>query len=315
MYASDLTHRKRAATIYRNLQLQKDWFNSGRTIRILGQKGGNDYSYMTDLEKGCIQDTCWKIEIPINPTPGDDPMSTSINRMAQVDFTGIYDSGNPPTGSGALDDAFIPLPMEGMDFYFFGTNCGALGTIKWYSDNALVFDPAFSESVVDINHDTSPAILMGNYDRLCSAIYYSNSLSYQNKFRIAKFIIYFANSYNDILNLSAGKIMIRLIRELAGTNRQWVEVTVISSVSKPGYSNNVAAGETFDSSGNPLDSNSNPIDPTKNSPWDITNGSKFLNIAGSQYSTAFPATGTTLLYQSDSLGVVWSFSNHAFMDV
>ena len=114
-------------------------------------------------------------------------------------------------------------------------------------------------------------------------------------------VVYYSGQYSDTTRTNAGILYIRLIRERTGSKRQWVEVTII---------NPAVTGETpgYSIPSTPLDSNLNPVDPTKKSPWDITNGTNFLQVAGSAYSTEFPSAGTTLLYQSDSTGSSWTFS-------
>ncbi len=319
MYASDLTHKKRAETVFRNLQLQKDWFATGKTIRILGQKGGNDYSYMTHVEEGCIADKCWKLYVPKNKIIGNGPVSDTSNDMIKIDLNdpNIYDSGYGNAQAASfqyLDDALIKIPMGGMDFFFNGINYGT--QIKWNSNNFLAFG-SLSGSVnrsVNLEPTACKAIMFGNYDRLCSSIYYSNYNV--NNFSITKLIVSFSDYYTNTspLELVAGKLQIRLIREDGGEQRQWVEVGVISAPPSPGYSNNPSIRYPSGST-TTTDSNSNPINPTKNSPWDISDGSRYLQVAGSSYSTAFPPTGTTMIYESDNKGLSWTFRSNAYMPV
>jgi hypothetical protein len=320
MYASDLTHKKRAETVFRNLQLQKEWFDSGKTIRILGQKGGNDYAYMTHVEEGCIQDKCWQLYVPIRNGLGSGPISSSTANMSQSNFTGVYDAGYGAQVfpiPGVLDDSFINIPMNGMDFFFGEVNYGAANNIVWNSNNILIFGPAFNPNLVSLDRNMCNAIMMGNYDRLCSSLFATTYSSNSGAFMITRIIVSFANYYTDRTNLDAGKLQIRLIKERDGSKRQWVEVGVISTVASPGYSNNPTVNypSGADASGNPLDSNSFVIDSTKNSPWDVSNGTKFLQVAGSHYSTAFPPAGTTILYESDHLGNNWTFTPNAYFPV
>lgn len=321
MYASDLTHKKRAAAIFKNLQLQKEWFASGKTIRILGQKGGNDYAYMTQLEEGCVADRCWQLYRPITNAVGNGPISSSTANMTQIDFTGIYDAGYGAQVfpiPGVLDDSFIDIPMSGMDFFFREVNYAAINGIKWNSNNILIFGPAFNPNLVSLDRGMCNAIMMGNYDRLCSGLSYVTYSSSSGAFMITRLVITFADYYSDRTNLDLGKLQIRLIKERDGSKRQWVEVGIISSVPSPGYSNNTTVrypSGTDAVTGENIDTNAYSIDATKNSPWDISNGTKFLNVAGNQYSTAFPPAGTTLLYESDSLGNNWSFTPNAYLPV
>jgi len=336
MYASDLTHQKRAAAVFRNLQLQKEWFSSGGTIRILGQKGGNDYSYMTHVEEGCVANKCWQLYVGLATKKGNGPISANTSGMLQLytefrnssneikfrDYKGdiIYDAGyGAPLSTlpGTIDDAFIPIPPSGMDFFFNNVNYG--NSISWHTNNVLVFGPGFNVNLSSVDgNQLSNAILMGNYDRLCSNLFYSSYVTEDGKFSIIKLIVTFSDYYTDTTNLATGKLQIRLIRESGGNQRQWVEVGVLSAPPSPGYSNNPTVNYpsgTDTSSGKPIDSISRLIDPTKNSPWDVTNGREFLNVAGSMYSTAFPVAGTTLLYESDKMGIIWTFTPNAYLPV
>jgi len=321
MYASDITHKKRAETVYRNLQLQKEWFTSGGTIRILGQKGGNDYSYMKDIQEGCIIDKCWQVLVPISGKSGNAQVVEETTNMRRVALIDIFDFGyskNPNTENVILDDSVIPIDMGGQDFYFFGTNYGAANDVYWNTNNAITFGQSYSVNLSNLSATTVPAILLGQFDRLTSKFYTSNYLAGSNKYTVTKIIVYFSNYYTDTTDFDKGKMQVRLIRELVGVKRQWVEVSIISSVDRPGYSNNPRI--TYPSGVDPVtrlprDSDSLPIDPTKNSPWDITDGSGFLNIAGNAFSTAFPAAGTSLLYQSNATGSIWTFSQNAYLDV
>ena len=318
MYASDLTHQKRAAAVFRNLQLQKEWFATGQTIHILGQKGGNDYAYMTHVEEGCIADKCWQLYIPTKNKLGNGPISASTDGMDATDFTvGIWDYGfgGVIPLPGCLDDAYIPLNIGGIDFFFNGVNYGITNNIAWSSNNALIFGIASGSPKSGINQADNKAILMGNYDRLCSGLYSVSYVTTGGKFSITKLIVSFSDYYTDQppTPLDAGKLQIRIIKENGGDKRQWVEVGVISAPASPGYSNNP---NVIYGSGVPLiDSNSIPIDQSKNSPWDITNGTRFLDIAGNLYTTDFPVAGTTLLYESDKTGTSWKFTQNTYVPV
>lgn len=324
MYASDLTHKKRAETVFRNLQLQKDWFATGKTIRILGQKGGNDYAYMTHIEEGCIADKCWQLYVPKNRMGGNGPLSDTSRDMNKIDFSdpNIYDSGYGSAYTAAqsagfqyLDDAFIEIPTNGMNFFFDNQNYG--NQIKWCSNNILIFGPVGYSTPnlsVNLNRNILKGIMLGNYDRLCSSIYYSNYNV--SNFSITKLIVTFSDYYpnNSALELLAGKLQIRIVKENVGEERQWVEVGVISAPPSPGYSNNPTMRYPLGSSIT-TDSNSNPIDSLKNSPWDISNGNSFLQVAGSSYSTTFPPAGTTMLYESDKRGMSWTFTPNTYLPV
>jgi len=334
MYASDLTHKKRAAAIYKNSQLQKEWFATGGTIRILGQKGGNDYSYITQLEEGCIQDECWKLYVPLNPQGGNSQELVDLLSMTQVnlgatDASGnsiIYDAGYGQTtphlitGIPVIDDGSIKIPSGSQNFFFNGVDYGAANNIYWNTNGAITFGPIGDPHVVSLSATSVPAVLIGNYDRLTSKFYYSNYNINNNKFSVTKIVVMLSDYYTNTSGLNVAKYQIRLIKEFSGNQRQWIEVNVISAPSSPGYSNNptvtYVSGTQKDAAGNTInqDSNGLPIDPTKNSPWDITNGTRFLNLLGTQFSTAHPATGTTILYQGDKEGRVWTASVSSFFN-
>ena len=238
-------------------------------------------------------------------------------------------SGNPlltASGNPVLDDATIRIPMGSMDFYFFGINYGANNDIYWNTNNAITFGNNYNLNTVSFNANTIPAILLGNYDRLSSELYHKSYAIYNFNIRVADIktiVVEFADYYTDTSNFEAGKYQIRFIREAADRKRQWVEVSIISSPLHPGYSTNVTgpvnpAGYNFDASGNRasmIDSNGNTVNPTKISPYDITDGTTFLNVAGTTYSGASPPIGTSFVYQSNSNGYSWEFINNAYVDI
>jgi hypothetical protein len=334
MYASDLTHKKRAAAIYKNSQLQKEWFASGGTIRILGQKGGNDYSYMTQLEEGCVQDECWKLYVPISAQKGNSSEPLDLISMTQIDLGAtdalgnsvIYDAGygqaTPHLLGGVfiIDDGSIRIPMVKQNFFFNGIDYGAVSNIFWNTNGAITFGEIGDPHIVSLSAGNIPAVLIGNYDRLTSRFYYSNYNIAQNKFRVTKIVVMLGDYYTDTTALDVAKYQIRFIREFNGAQRQWIEVNVISAPPSPGYSNNPTvsyiSGTQKDSGGYTInqDSNGLPIDSTKNSPWDITNGTTFLNTLGNTYSTAHPPAGTTILYNSDREGRNWGATVNAFFN-
>jgi len=63
MYASDLTLKKRNQVIFSDVSRQKALFEQGAIFRMNYQKGGTDYSYMMELEQGCINNKCLGIAI------------------------------------------------------------------------------------------------------------------------------------------------------------------------------------------------------------------------------------------------------------
>jgi hypothetical protein len=307
MYASDITNRNRGVTLYINSVLKKQEFESGKSIRIERQKGGTDYEFLVNVDLGNRINLTYDTYLPLSLKSGANPTIFAVYNLSQVDF------GGSPT----IDDLCIQIPTGSRDFYFFGTNYGGNNNIFWNTNNALTFGSFGPPHIVSISKNTVPAILLGNYDRLCSALYYSSYFTPDNLFSVIVIVVYFSNYYTDTTNLSQGKYQVRLIRELKGNNRQWVEVTVISSVPSPGYSNNASVSypSGTDASGNRIDSDGNIIDPTKNSPYDITNGTAFQNVIGSTFSTISPQTGTSFLYQSDAKGYSWTFINNAYVPV
>jgi len=332
MYASDVINRNRAATLYINSVLKNKEFTSGKSIRIDGQKGGNDYQYLINVDCGNIVNYDTYIPLPISI--GINQNIFAIYNLTQINL-GARDSsgnllyadvgapqndasGNPYKYNGGrmIDDGSIRIPSGGKDFYFFGTNYGAANNIFWQTNNSITFGRISNDNIVSISKNTVPAILLGNYDRMTSAIYSSNYYS-SDQFGVIVIVVYFADYYTNTTNFDAGKYQIRLIREINGSNRQWVEVSIISSPSSPGYSNNnsITYPSGRDASGNNIDANGLPIDSTKNSPYDITNGSSFLNICGTTYSTVSPQAGTNFLYQSDGLGNNWNFIPNGYIAV
>jgi hypothetical protein len=307
MYGSEITSRNRAQTVYINSVLKKQEFESGKSIRIERQKGGTDYEFLVNVDLGNRINLTYDTYLPLSLKSGANPTIFAVYNLSQVDF-----GGNP-----TIDDLCIQIPTGSRDFYFFGTNYGGNNNIFWNTNNALTFGSFGPPHIVSISKNTVPAILLGNYDRLCSALYYSSYFTPDTLFSVIVIVVYFSNYYTDTTNLSQGKYQVRLIRELKGNNRQWVEVTVISSVPSPGYSNNASVSypSGTDASGNRIDSDGNIIDPTKNSPYDITNGTAFQNVTGSTFSTVSPQTGTSFLYQGDAKGDSWIFINNAYVPV
>jgi len=320
MYGSDITNRNRAETLYIHSVLKKQEFESGKSIRIERQKGGTDYEYLVNVDFGNRINLTYDTYLPLSIKSGANPTIFAVYNLSQVNFNDpIYSSVKTTDTSGnpVIDDFCIQIPTGSRDFYFFGTNYGGNNNIFWNTNNALTFGTFGPPHIVSISKNTVPAILLGNYDRLCSGLYYSSYFTPDNLFSVIVIVVYFSNYYTDTTNLAQGKYQIRLIREIKGNNRQWVEVTVISSVPSPGYSNNASVNypSGTDASGNRIDSDGNRIDPTKNSPYDITNGTAFQNIIGSTFSTVSPQTGTSFLYQGDANGDSWIFIDNAYVPV
>lgn len=319
MYASDVIRRNRNATLLTNLQRQRAAFNSGLTNHIVGQQGGNDYQFIIDIAQAQSEgpfDTTLSIEV--NVKQGNRDVALNISNLNKTDFTDILDSTptsyRSSTGNKVLDDSSIPIPMGGMDFYFFGTNHGLLNTVYWNSNCVITFGGSYSLVTASFSSNTIPAILLGNMDRATSELYYGTNTIYNlgtPLVTITTVFVYFSDYYTDSSNFEAGKYRIRFIRESAGQKRQWVEVSVISTTNQVGYSNN----NTVTYPSGIIDSNGLPIDPTKNSPYDITDGRTFQNVAGTSYVTSNPPSGTSLVYQSDSMGMSWLFINNAYVDI
>jgi len=120
------------------------------------------------------------------------------------------------------------------------------------------------------------------------------------------FYDYFTNTIAD----STYQYQIRMIKENVGYQRQFVEVYVISSPPSPGYSTAIISYPSGS-----VDSNGNTIDITKNSPYNITNGTNFLNPCGSTYSTNSPAGNSSFVFSSDSTGTSWVFNNNSHVSV
>jgi len=361
MYASDITNRKRAETIYRNLQLQKEWFASGKTIRILGQKGGNDYAYMANLVDGCLDDTCSVKKTPIEIIQKNGPISYDTSNMTPFNIprvlagtTSIIEHGDRLyTYPGlvlidTLDDTNIPVSTGGTDFFFFNVNCGAANTVWWNTNNVILFGNInFSQATVNfgptpiyhtptdgppfLTNVTVPFILLGNHDRRMRSFYTSNYRS--SDYAITSIITTFDDYYNYKQNPDAadlrqvilpvsgdpgfpiptGTFRVRLIRELIGENRQWIEVTVLNVTNGP-LSSGYVSGGSYPSGVN-IDAQTYGIDPTKNNPFDISDGTNLLHICGSTYATVAPTQGTSFIFQSDAYGNNWTFTNNAHLNV
>jgi hypothetical protein len=238
-------------------------------------------------------------------------VSGSTSGLTPISFTGITDAGNLVPIPGILDDGFIPIPMGGIIFNFFGTNY--ISNITWSSNNALVFGTPYSGTITSISATTAKSILIGNYDRICTGIHYSNTSS--SGYSITTLIITFCDYYTDPFTTTY-KYQIRLIKEDTDSQRQFIEVCVVTSPPSPGYSSAaISYPSGVDGSGNPIDSGGSIIDQTKASPYNITNGTSFLNPCGTTFSTASPPAGTSFVFSSDSTGTNWIFTNNSYVSV
>jgi hypothetical protein len=246
---------------------------------------------------------------------GNKSISGSTAGLTQISFAGIFDAGYGSQApiAGVLDDAFIPIPMGGMVFNFSGTNYS--NSVTWNSNNALIFGTTFNPNIVSVSNVTANAILFGNYDRLCTGLYYLNTIN--SGYSITTIIVTFTDYYTDP-GTPTYKYQIRLIRENTGALRQFVEVCVVSSPPSPGYSSNPAVSYPSGTGGGgaAIDSAGNFIDSTKNSPYNITNGTvSCLNPCGSTFSTASPPAGSSFVFSSESTGSSWTFTNNSSVNV
>jgi hypothetical protein len=231
-----------------------------------------------------------------------------ITDMIPISFDGVYDSGGGISGS-TIDDGNVLLPI-GIPFFFFGIDYGTSSSISWNSNNALLFGEFTNvQQSNNISATMCPAILLGNYDRVMTGL--STKKTTTSSCDIITLLPTFTNYYTDVS--PTYQMVIRLIKEKNNQKRQWVETTIISSPPSSGYSNDelVTYPSGKNDQGKNIDSNGNTIDSTKNSPFNITDGTSFLNPCGTLYATSSPMNESTFLFQSDSTGTEWSFINHA----
>lgn len=317
--SSDLTQKINARTLYSSFILnQRDLTNKKTLTKVnlleSDKVTKNTGALFTRYEEQ--QSILYELPILIQRIiSGNKSVSGSTAGLTQISFTGIFDAGYSSQApiTGVLDDAFIPIPMGGMVFNFFGTNYSS--SITWNTNNALIFGTTFNAAIVSVSNVTANAILFGNYDRLCTSLYYSNSTT--SDYSITTLLITFCNYYTD-LGTPTYKYQIRLIKETTGALRQFVEVCVISSPPSSGYSSNPAVSYPSGTGGGgaPIDSSGYFIDSTKNSPYNITNGTvSCLNPCGSTFSTASPSAGTSFVFSSDSSGSSWIFNNNSYVSV
>jgi len=266
--------------------------------------------YMSRVRSGLAKDKrvyrcCYPPTIPINIHILSGNSSLYDGTMTQVSIPGsLYEAGYHSIAN-TLDDGDVPIPMAGIVFNFFGTNYST--NMYWSSNNALVFGTPNPQFEVNITRNLLPAILLGNYDRMLKTFFYKNiSTKY---YSMTVILVTFYNYYTDTISSSTYQYQIRLIKETGGYERQFVEVYIVSSPPSPGYSTAISNYP----SGTGIDSNGNAIDSTKQSSYNITNGTYFLNPCGSTYSTTSPSTGTSFVFSSDSTGSSWVFTNNAYV--
>ena len=238
---------------------------------------------------------------------GFDP-NEFMNSRININLALIYDASSAP--SGMLDDGNVPIPMGGMIFNFFGVNYG--NNMCWNSNNAITFGTT-NPHLVSFSHNTIPAILLGNYDRLLRKVSYINSIA--SNCSITTLYINFYNYFtDDVSTANLYSWRIRLIRQNTGLNHQYVEVCIGSgstTLLTPGYSSSISSYP----SGVNFDSNGYPIDQTKTSPFNITNGTAFLNPCGSTFGVTSPLPNTSFIFTSDSTGTNWKFINNSYVNV
>jgi len=313
MYASDITKQRNARTLYTSFIKNQQSLAANSTVRSLHFLESD----LMTVDEGVLYTTPQEQQAVLYRAPslyqpllsGNKVVTGSTAGLTQINFTGIYDSGYGTQAPipGVLDDAFIPIPLGGNTFTFFGT---AYNTITWDSNNAMVFGSGFSPHNVSISATTIPAILLGNYDRMCSGLFYGNTAT--SLATVTTVVVNFFNYYTD----SSGSYtyQIRLIREKTAPNRQYVEVCVVTSPPSTGYdSSGMVYPSGVDGNGRPIDSDGNTIDPTKVSPYNITNGSTFLNPCGTTFARTSPAAGTSFVLSSDATGSSWVFSANTYV--
>jgi len=310
----DLTKRNQARMAFASYIKNKEDFANGSTAKRVNllssdfteKNIGAAFTSYAEYQLYLTVQVVYSLQV----VSGNKSVSGSTAGLTQISFSGITDSSASIYG---LDDAFVPIPMGGMVFNFFGTNYS--NSITWNTNNALIFGTTFNGHIVSVSNVTANAILLGNYDRLCISLYYSNTIT--SDYSITTLLVTFCDYYTN-LGTPTYKYQIRLIRENKGALRQFVEVCVISSPPSPGYSSNplVSYPSGTGGGGAPIDSSGYFIDSTKNSPYNITNGTvSCLNPCGSTFSTASPSAGTSFIFSSDSTGSSWTFTNNSYINV
>ena len=235
------------------------------------------------------------------------PGSAYTGGLRSVTIPGTIQEYGNPLIPNVLDDGSVPIPMNGQTFNFFGANYS--NNIYWSSNNALLFGtsptPAYDS---DISRNLVPAILLGNYDRMLKSFQYSNALT--SKCEITTILVTFYDYYTNPSTNPTYQYKIRLIKEIAGPQHQFVEVYVLSSPPSPGYSTTI----TNYPSGT-VDTNGHKIDLTKQSPYNITNGVQFLNPCGLTFGLTSPPANKSFVFSSDSTGTNWEFTDNAYVAV
>jgi len=328
MYASDIIKRNRERTLYANYLLKQQEFDKGISIRVEYQKGGSDYSYITSIDEARATTSCSEVSAVLGETGivyavlylENGQGSMNPDGFNRISFTGVNDAGYAIPGT--LDDGVVKVPSFNYDFFFFGTNYGQQDKIYWSSNSALLFGPSASiingaRSTLDISGNLCPAVLLGNYDRRLNSLYVTYKTELNNYSYINILATFDDNSFSNPSNpvaINSGQFNIRLIRQLFGDQLQWIEVRVVGKTPTSGY----VGGRNFNyGQGNNLDSVGETIDATKQSSYNITNGTSFLNPCSSTFSPILggPAAGTSFVFQSDSTGNNWVFYNNASIPI
>jgi len=275
-----------------------------------------DIIYMSKLRSGLANDRrrygCYCAPSTFNIGVISGPGYLYSGSFTSVTIPGSLFDASTPTIPNTLDDGDVPIPMANMVFNFFGTNY--TNNLYWSSNNALIFGTPIPVAEGDITRNLVPSILLGNYDRALKTFSYANNIT--TNYSITTLRVTFYDYFTNDISTPTYQYQIRLIKENVGYQRQFVEVYVISSPPSPGYSTaNITYPTASDINGNPIDSNGNRIDSTKNSPYNITNGTAFLNPCGSTYSTSSPDANTSFVFSSDSTGTSWVFTNNSHVNV
>jgi hypothetical protein len=233
-----------------------------------------------------------------------DPWGPGFNEVRMED--GFATFRFDPAPVNMLDDGHIRIPMGDMVFNFFGQR----RDLYWNSNNAITFglmSQQDQERTISLSRTTIPAVLLGNYDRILKSFH---SLTREGpKFSVTEILVEFFNYYMDDTTIAPSYTwIIKLIKENVGPKRQYIEVsTGPNQLPDAGYS---SARENYPS-GRGIDSKKVPIDQSKISPFNITNGTTFLNPCGQTFSTAAPPANSSFVFWSDSTGRDWSFVDKA----
>lgn len=313
MYASDLTNRKRAQAVFSDISRQKKLLDSGAIMRVNYQKGGTDYAYMMELEQGCISNRCAGDAFAAKNgnaiTLMDITGATRIDSLGNIDYGYIIPSqaGTTLVSGSTMDDVYLPIPMGSMNFNFFRQQYNSSNPMYWSTNCCLMFQNP-GQRVVSVQSSPYPAILLGNGDRRLNNLYVRDD-SIIEKFSILSLFVFYENFSSNVSTPNTGQYQVRIIKELTGEKRQWIEVRVAVAPGNSGYIANQVTTDT-----NPLGGNSF-ADATKLSPYNVTNGSNYLNPCGTTFATVGPAAGTSFTFKSDSDGVTWVFSNNTHIPV